>query len=189
MNLLERFFGANWRSSVTGLGTAIFGLLAFVSALPYTMGEVADILPPEWKPRIAIASAIAAAILKALQGGVSKDAVVTGNGTVFEPNKVADANGSNRTLAPLVLALLLPAFLLTGCTQTGAKLPAGSYFEGSAGYDKDEGTKVGGRIHIPLGTSDDAPTLWIKPPVQLRFAPELREIPVEPSLDWLRSHA
>jgi len=64
----------NWKTTLASIGSALMSLLTVVAALPYSMGEVADILPPEWKPRVAIGAAVAAAILKVVQGVVSQDA-------------------------------------------------------------------------------------------------------------------
>jgi hypothetical protein len=62
------------KTTLAAYGSAITGLLAFLAALPYTLGDAATIFPPEWKARIAVTSAIAAAILKIIQGHVSQDA-------------------------------------------------------------------------------------------------------------------
>lgn len=50
------------------LGVAVFSFLTFLAALPYELGEVATIIPPEWKARLAVTSAIAALLLRVLNG-------------------------------------------------------------------------------------------------------------------------
>lgn len=42
-------------------------ILAFIAGLPYTMGEMADILPPKGKIWVTGSAAIAAALLKLVQ--------------------------------------------------------------------------------------------------------------------------
>ena len=48
--------------------------LAAVAALPYTLGDVALIIPPEWKARVTVYSIIAAFILRIIQSVTSADA-------------------------------------------------------------------------------------------------------------------
>lgn len=128
---------ANWRTSLSGIGAAFFSLLTIIAALPYQLGDVATLIPSEWKARIAIASAIAAFLLKTWNAIASKDAVVVGNGTPFEPVKTPDGHGGNRVLSTiLVFALLSGA--LTGCAwlqkpTTKSQLTAtGSWLLGKA---------------------------------------------------------
>lgn len=87
-----KLIGANWRTSISAIGAAIFSLLTIIAALPYELGSVATIIPPEWKAKLAIVAAIAATILKVINGLVQKDKQVTGgttmqtvNGTVADP--------------------------------------------------------------------------------------------------------
>ena len=92
-----KILGANWRTSLSAFGTAIFGLLTVVAALPYDLGAVANIFPVEWKANIAIASALAAAILKVVNGMVQKDKNVVG-GTVQQTASGAVADKGTQTL-------------------------------------------------------------------------------------------
>lgn len=73
-----KIFGANWRTSVTGIGAALFGTLTVLAALPYEMGDAANIFPPLWKARVAAISAIAALLLKICNAVVQKDRSVVG---------------------------------------------------------------------------------------------------------------
>jgi len=52
----------NWRSLLAALSSA----LALLAALPYTLGEVATIIPPTWKPKVAVISITAAFILRVI---------------------------------------------------------------------------------------------------------------------------
>lgn len=62
---------------------------------------------------------------------------------------------------PLLFAALALCLSTTACVQPQAqqlpKLPPGSYFEGRAGYAKDEGASVKGVIHIPLSKRHSTP--------------------------------
>lgn len=47
----------------TGIGTRIAGVLAFLAAAPYQLGDIATILPPEWKPRVLAVSIVSGLLL------------------------------------------------------------------------------------------------------------------------------
>lgn len=94
--LIERIFGPNWRTLLSGVAFAATSALATLAALPYTMGDVATMIPPEWKAPLFKWSGIAAVVLKIINSMVAKDKLVSGNGTVTEPTKVAQPDGSNR---------------------------------------------------------------------------------------------
>jgi len=50
-----------------GYGSIIMSLLTALAAAPYSLGEVATIIPPEWKQRVFIAGAIATLILRVIR--------------------------------------------------------------------------------------------------------------------------
>lgn len=50
--------------SLAGYGAIAMSLLTALAAAPYTLGEVATIIPSEWKARVFVASAIATMILR-----------------------------------------------------------------------------------------------------------------------------
>ena len=76
--LVEKLFGMNWRSTVSGAATALTAFLTALAAAPYQLGEVALIIPPEWKARLFLWSAIATVILKIINSAVTKDRAVSG---------------------------------------------------------------------------------------------------------------
>lgn len=47
------------KSITTAVASEITAFLTILAALPYELGEVANILPPEWKKAVAIAGAFA----------------------------------------------------------------------------------------------------------------------------------
>lgn len=79
--MLERLIGPNWKTTVSGIGAALFGLLTLLAALPYSLGDIATIIPPEWKGKIAALGLIAGTVLKIWNSTQQKDKNVTG-GTV-----------------------------------------------------------------------------------------------------------
>ena len=90
MKTIERLLGPNWRTTLSGWGSAIMGLLAALAAAPYQLGDIATIVPPQWKEKLFAASAIAAFLLRCVNASTQKDKNVSGNGTMFEPYKVND---------------------------------------------------------------------------------------------------
>jgi hypothetical protein len=59
----------------TGLGyiDGVTYVLTILAVLPYTLGAEADILPPEWKAKIAMIGLIAGGILKAIRGHITPE--------------------------------------------------------------------------------------------------------------------
>lgn len=91
-----KFLGANWRTTASAIGAGIFSLLTVLAALPLELGEIATIIPPEWKAKVVVASAAATLILRIINGAVQKDRNVTGgttqqtvSGAVAEPGTQA----------------------------------------------------------------------------------------------------
>ena len=65
---------ANWKTTFSGIGAALFSLLTILAALPETLGPVADTLPPEWKPFLVKAGIAGMVGLKVVNSIVQKDA-------------------------------------------------------------------------------------------------------------------
>lgn len=65
------------KTTLASIGVALTSTLTALAALPYTLGDVATIIPAEWKTRVFVASALATFILKVVQGVVSQDAKPT----------------------------------------------------------------------------------------------------------------
>lgn len=136
MKLIEKIFGANWRTTITGWLETASWLLTFLAAAPYTLGEVANILPAEWKASIFKVSACAAGVLAFLNRWLAKDKSITGNGTPDAPYQVKDPASlveNNRIVPLLALCVILP-FALTSCVTipVTARL---TYGAASIGYD------------------------------------------------------
>jgi len=51
----------NWKN----LGAAIFSLLSMIAVIPYSLGDLGTLIPPEWKSKVLVASLIAAFLLRA----------------------------------------------------------------------------------------------------------------------------
>jgi hypothetical protein len=89
---MSKIFGANWKTSVSGIGSAIFGLLTMLAALPYDLGNVATIISPEWKGKIVTVGIIATLALRVWNSLQQKDKNTTG-GTV---QQTADGSVASR---------------------------------------------------------------------------------------------
>ena len=65
--------------SLAGYGSIIMSLLTALAAAPYSLGEVATIIPPEWKERVFVAGAIATVLLRVIRdsGAVVKESLTT----------------------------------------------------------------------------------------------------------------
>jgi len=50
----------NWKQ----VGVAVASVLAALSALPYSLGDIATVIPPAWKPKLFVVSAAAAIALR-----------------------------------------------------------------------------------------------------------------------------
>ena len=94
---ISNILGANWKTTVSGIGSAIFALLTAVSALPYTLGDIATIIPPEHKSTIFTVSAIATVLLRIWNSTQQKDKSVTG-GTVQQTTNFMPVEPGKQTL-------------------------------------------------------------------------------------------
>jgi len=65
--------------SLAGYGAIVMSLLTALAAAPYTLGEVATIIPPDWKAKVFAVSAIATVILRIIRDNVAvvKDSLTT----------------------------------------------------------------------------------------------------------------
>jgi 4-hydroxybenzoate polyprenyltransferase len=57
--------------NLAGYGSIVMSLLTALAAAPYSLGEVATIIPPAWKQRVFIAGAIATLILRVIRDNQS----------------------------------------------------------------------------------------------------------------------
>ena len=53
--------------NLASYGSIVMSLLTALAAAPYTLGEVATIIPPDWKAKVFVASAIATMILRIIR--------------------------------------------------------------------------------------------------------------------------
>ena len=63
--------------NLAGYGSIIMSLLTALAAAPYTLGEVATIIPSEWKAKVFVASAIATMILRVIRDNVQSNPPTT----------------------------------------------------------------------------------------------------------------
>jgi hypothetical protein len=98
MSILEKFLGANYRTTLTGTLSALLALLAAVAAFPDSLGTYSSLLPPAWRDRIFLASALAAALLRIIAAASTKDARVAGTGAPLDPYRVDDGSITPRKI-------------------------------------------------------------------------------------------
>jgi hypothetical protein len=73
--------GANWESTVSGVGAAIFFILTTISTISLQFGDLLSLFSSSTKKDVAIASAIATGLLKGWNALVQKSRSVTGGNT------------------------------------------------------------------------------------------------------------
>ena len=89
---LEKLLGANYRTTLSGTASALLALLAALAAFPDSLGTYSSLLPPPWRDRIFLASALAAAVLRIIAATMTKDSRVAGTGATLDPYRVDDGN-------------------------------------------------------------------------------------------------
>lgn len=83
----------NWKTTLSGTLAAIVATLTVLAALPDSLGEIAEIFPPEWKPRIVTAGLVATLVLRILNAIQTQDAgkTIESNPAVAGPTPIAPA--------------------------------------------------------------------------------------------------
>lgn len=79
----------NSKTTWTGISSAIVATLTMLAALPYSLGEIATVFPPEWKPYIVVAGLVATLILRSLNAIQTQDATKTIEPTPPSPGQAA----------------------------------------------------------------------------------------------------
>jgi hypothetical protein len=110
-NPLETLFGANWRTSLSGWAALLCGAIALKP-------DLVNFVPEPYRSWV-----VGIATLGVFVGGGSfvtntKDKQLTGNGTLRDPYKVQQPDGSSRTLPPAVVVLLSASMLLLSSCST-----------------------------------------------------------------------
>lgn len=154
MNLSS--FKTNWSTTVTGGLVALSGFTTFVAGFAAQLGALGALIPEKQRGEVLLIGGIATALSTTLHGALTKSASVSGNGTLNEPAKVAQSDGSNKTLSPLLAALLFPAFFFTGCTTLNAQ--KGTYYTNADNVDthlrfmdgKITSYDSGSNLHSPI---------------------------------------
>lgn len=75
---MTKLLGANWKTSVSGIGSALVGLLTMLAALPYDLGNIATVISPAWKGKIVTVGVVATLALRVWNSLQQKDKNVTG---------------------------------------------------------------------------------------------------------------
>ena len=74
MNLI----GPNWKTTLSGIGIALFALLNALALAPTELGDFGMIIPPAYKAKILMVSLGAAFVMRVLNAMHQKSANVTG---------------------------------------------------------------------------------------------------------------
>lgn len=105
----------HWKTTLTSIGVAIMSALAALAALPYQLGDLATVIPPEWKVPIFKTALCAGIALHILNGIVSADKNVAPLPSVI---------GSVLQKMPMILFALFCSLaifsLFTGCATNTA---------------------------------------------------------------------
>lgn len=97
-DFLAKWLGANYKTSLTGFGTAIFSLLTALSAVPYTIGDLGNIIPPEYKAKLFTVALASAFILRVWNASLQKDKEVRGG--VVDQDRHGDIAKPQAPVAP-----------------------------------------------------------------------------------------
>jgi hypothetical protein len=114
--LIERIFGANWRTTISGLAATASAIIIALSVLPKETWQ---------NPSVAI-PAVLLVVAKTIQDFKTKDANVAGTGAPLDPHRVDDGIAAPRKIpASLIVAFVgLSFFFLSACVTdpvTGKK--------------------------------------------------------------------
>ena len=63
----------DWKTTLSGIGAAVFSVLTLLAALPYQLGDLATFIPSKYKETVFVVAASAAFILKVINSVVQKD--------------------------------------------------------------------------------------------------------------------
>jgi hypothetical protein len=112
-SLISRLIGANWRTSLTGAGTALCAGLSGIAALSKDpdYAYFATLIPAAVATKIAIYSGGSAVALHILKSFLGADAANV-SATASPPSLLA---ASTKTLLLLAVVVLIPVFALPGC--------------------------------------------------------------------------
>jgi hypothetical protein len=64
----------NWKTTFSGIAGTLTSALTVIAALPYQLGDLATLVPPEWKARVVVLGLAATTILRIINSIVQKDA-------------------------------------------------------------------------------------------------------------------
>lgn len=93
---------ANWRTAISGIGAVVFSALTVLAALPYTLGDIATIIPADWKPYVVTCGLIGTIGLRVWNSIAQKSKEVVG-GSVQQTMSGAIAKPGTQTLVDQTL--------------------------------------------------------------------------------------
>lgn len=78
----------NPKTTWTGIASAVTAALTTLAALPYTLGDVATWIPPEWKPwvfKVGLVATVALRVLKSVNTADAPPAPSSAAQAILEP--------------------------------------------------------------------------------------------------------
>jgi hypothetical protein len=94
LNFLERFFGANWRTSLSGWLTILAGAI-------YVQPQIVSFLPDRWQPTVVGLAGLVTIGSGGTFAHLVKDRSISGNGSADDPTRVLDKQtDSSRLIEP-----------------------------------------------------------------------------------------
>lgn len=90
---------ANLKTTLTGIGSAVFSILTVMALVPAQIGDLSTILPEKYKGWIIIVGSVGAFGLRIWHSVAVKDAQVTG-GTIIQDSQGKVAAETNQAPAP-----------------------------------------------------------------------------------------
>jgi hypothetical protein len=96
---MKNLLGANWKTTITTIGTVIFATITFFSQISYDQGPIALIVPAKYKPIVTWIAGACTAFLWIWNGISQKSKEVTG-GTVVQTTTgdIAPEAAQNRSV-------------------------------------------------------------------------------------------
>src|SRR4051812_37903879 len=83
-NWIENILGANWKTTITGMGAWLSSIMTTLAALPYDKTTM-QLVPPEWQPFVIKSGIVCTVILGIMNSHFQKSKNVTGGRVIQTP--------------------------------------------------------------------------------------------------------
>jgi hypothetical protein len=99
-SFLAKIFGANYKTSLSAIGTAIFAAITFLAQVSYDQGPIATVIPVKYKSTVTLIAGACTLFLWFWNGIAQKSKEVTG-GAVQQTHDGQLAQRGTQTLVDL----------------------------------------------------------------------------------------